>query len=163
MIKRLGRTYDKNVALTPIITACCSCLGAVVGTKETPADKIAFIDVARIMNESAHGREGQRIMDELRERLDAEFDDYAESGADAAKICERRMALDRVCAYRYTTLVSVIVDHLWTVAEYWLVDHRDNFAAIVSKEHALAADAASDATDEILALFEEEEIDLEAQ
>ena len=133
------------------------------GGEAAVAGEVAFIDVAQVINDSTPGKEGQKIVDDLRAKLNAEFENYSKIMSDEQKVRQRQMELNQAYAQEHSRVTALVMERLREVTERWLKSNKKGFTAVVQKNSALAVNAGVDVSKEILALFNREKIDFAAK
>ncbi len=139
-------------------------LAAVLTLAPSPsrAADVAFVDLVKVISESAPGKEGQKIVDDLRAQLQTELKQYADTEKDAQKVQQRQFELNRRFQQEHARISAILTQLVNTVGERWLRRNQKNYYALVPMERVLAVDPKMDVSDEILRLMNREIVDFKA-
>lgn len=133
------------------------------GGRAAFAGEVAFVDVAQVINDSTPGKAGQKIVDDLRAQLNAEFEKYSQTESDQAKVRQRQIELNNAYAQEHARISNLVAERLREVTERWLKSNKKGFTAVVPKGSALAVAADADVSREILRLLNREKVDFTAK
>lgn len=143
--------------------ACALALALFMQASPLDAGEVAFVDVAQVINDSEPGKAGQKIVDDLRAKLNSEFEEYSKTESDAQKVRQRQAELNQTYAQEHARVSALVADRLRQVTERWLKSNKKGFTAVVPKANALAVSADADVSREILRLLNREKIDFAAK
>lgn len=149
----------KTKRFTLALVAAAFCFG-ITGAVVSPAyaGDVAFVDVVKVISDSIPGKDGQKIVDDLRAKLNAEFEQYAKTEKDQQKVRERQMALNQQYQQEHVRISNLVAERLRSVTERWLKNNKKGYTAVVTKDHVMAVNDKNDITAEITKLFNREKI-----
>lgn len=153
----------KTKRFTLALVAAAFCFG-ITGAVVSPAyaGDVAFVDVVKVISDSAPGKEGQKIVDDLRAKLNAEFEQYAKTEKDQQKVRARQVALNQQYQKEHVRVSNLVAERLRKVTENWLKSNKKGYTAVVTKDHVLAVNAKDEVTSEITKLLSKEKINFTA-
>lgn len=138
---------------------------SVISTCVPPAHagEVAFINAAEVIAQSAPGKAGQKYVDDLRAKLQADLEKYSKTEKDKGKIEIRQLELNREYNLEYTRVTNLIAERLRNVIGKWLKSNKKGITAVVAKNQAIAVSAKADISKDILSLFTKEKISFAKQ
>ena len=105
------------------------------------ATEVAVVNVARVIDSSAPGKAGQRYIDDLEKRLNAELEQYRKTVAkdkDAeAKITQKRVELNVQFKNEYLRVTNLISSELKKVISQWIKNNKKGVTVVLPAHEAL--------------------------
>lgn len=149
-------------AVTALLLAVCALFAAAPARAE-----VAVIEVARVIDESAPGKAGQKYVDGLLAHLNAEFERFKQKNAkakNAAQLAAQKQAeLNAEYGREHARVTALVMDALRKCAQDWLKVNKKGVTLIVPANSALAYSAKIDVSGEILKRLNAVTIDFTAK
>ena len=154
-VKGIGRLVSLFLSVTALVFA----LQAIPARGQ----EVAVVDVARVIDASNSGKEGQRRIDNLKKELDTEMDSFRK-GLGTVKDNDPRLVQKQAqLAARYQAEFSRISGLLMVefrrVTNEWLKGNKKGITVVVPASSVIAASPSTDINAEILRLFNAVTID----
>lgn len=151
----------KKALIIPLASVLFIALG--LSADGASAGEVAFVDVAQVISQSAPGKEGQKIVDDLRAELNTRFETFSKTEHDQQKVRERQIELNNTYAQEHMRVTALLAERLRSVTEKWLAANKKGYTSVVPKASALAVNAGDDVSKELLELMNKEKIDFAAK
>ena len=149
-------------AVTALLLVVCALFAAAPARAE-----VAVIEVARVIDESAPGKAGQKYVDGLLAHLNAEFERFKQKNAkakNAAQLAAQKQAeLNAEYGREHARVTALVMDALRKCAQDWLKVNKKGVTLIVPANSALAYSAKIDVSNEILKKLNAVTIDFTAR
>lgn len=105
------------------------------------ATEVAVVNVARVIDSSAPGKAGQRYIDDLEKRLNAELEQYMKTVANdkdaEAKITQKRVELNVQFKNEYLRVTNLISSELKKVITQWIKTNKKGITVVLPAHEAL--------------------------
>ncbi len=147
-VKGIGRLVSLFLSVTALVFAL----------QALPArGEVAVVDVARVIDASNPGKEGQRRVDNLKKELDAEMDSFRK-GLGTVKENDPRLVQKQaqlVARYQaeFSRISGLLMVELRRVTNEWLKGNKKGVTVVVPASSVIAASPSTDINAEILRLF----------
>ncbi len=153
-VKGIGRLVSLFLSVTALVFAL----------QALPArGEVAVVDVARVIDASNPGKEGQRRVDNLKKELDAEMDSFRK-GLGTVKENDPRLVQKQaqlVARYQaeFSRISGLLMVEFRRVTNEWLKGNKKGVTVVVPASSVIAASPSTDINAEILRLFNAVTID----
>ena len=129
--------------------------------------EVAVVNVAQVIDSSVPGRAGQKYIDNLKERLEAELESYRRSVAKdkqaQQKIAQKQAELTAQFRAEYARVTNLITAELRKVTKQWLKTNKKTITVVVPAHETLGFKPDADVSREILRALNGVKIDFERQ
>ena len=116
--------------------------------------EVAVVNVAQVIDSSVPGRAGQKYVDDLKARLEAELESYRRSVANdkqaQQKIAQKQAELTAQFRAEYARVTNLITAELRKVTEQWLKTKKKKITVVVPAHETLGFKPDADVSREIL-------------